>query len=100
MSLHNLITSLISSLKDPVARMDIASTIRYIFDVFSSGGANENQVRDALYDVIVDVLSATRFDLTDEEIKKKAASLTDEFIRAFRVESVRRRVLSKFRPTI
>jgi len=89
--------SLISDLKDPVARMDIASTINYVYSIFSSGHANENQVRDTLYDIIVDVLRATRFDLTDEEIKKKAASLTDEFIKAFRVESVRRRVMSRFK---
>ena len=52
MSLHNLIMSLISDLKDPVARMDIASTINYIYSIFSSGHANENQVRDTLYDII------------------------------------------------
>lgn len=97
MSLHNLIMSLISDLRDPTIRIDIASTINYIYSLFSSGNINENQARDAIYDVIVDVLRATRFDMTDEEIKKKAASLTDDFIKAFRIESIRRRVSSRLR---
>jgi len=89
--------SLISELTDPVLRIDVASTIQYVFSLFSSGDINEAQAKDTLFDVCRDVLRETKPTLTDVEIKKKAATMADEFIKAFKVESVRRRVMSRFR---
>jgi len=100
MSLQAMILSLISGIKDPTLRIDIASTVNYLFGLFQAGAATEGQIRDSLYEILYDVIRATYSDLTDEEVKKKAATLTDQFMRTFKVESVKRRVMTRIRPQI
>jgi len=97
MSLHSLIMSLLSGILDPVTRVDIASTIHYIFDIYSSGNISDADAKNALFEICVDVLRATKPDLTDEEIKENAEQLSEQFIKAFRIEALRRRMLSRFR---
>jgi len=89
--------SLLSGILDPTTRVDIASTIQYIFDLYSSGRISDADAKNALYEICVEVLRATKPDLTDEEIKENAAELSEQFIKAFRIEGLRRRMLSQLR---
>jgi hypothetical protein len=100
MSLQAKIMTLLSGISDPVVRIDIATTINYLFSVYASGRSNENEIRDALYDVLLDVVRATHPDLIEEDVRKKSANLADEFIRAFKLEATRRRVMARFRPSV
>jgi hypothetical protein len=100
MSLQAKIMTLLSGISDPVVRIDIATTINYLFSVYASGRSNENEIRDALYDVLLDVVRATHPDLIEEDVRKKSANLADEFIRAFKLEATRSRVMARFRPSV
>jgi len=46
----------------------------------------------------MDVISALYPELTEEEVRKKVSSMVEEFMRAFKLESTMRRMLSRFRP--
>jgi len=77
--------------------MDVASTINYLFSLYRDGHANENEVRDDLYSVCLDVVGIMHPELTEEEVRKKSRTMVEEFIRAFRLESTTRRMMSRFR---
>ena len=97
MSLQTKVLNLLSGVRDPVLRMDVASTIFYLADIFASGNAKEGDVRRALYEVCTDVIRATRPDLVDEEVREEAERMTNELIAAFRTETLRRRISTRFR---
>jgi len=97
MRVTELITKLISPIKDPEMRVNVASTINYLLDVYSSGGAKEEDIRNDLYEIIETVISATMPEKTREEITKIAKDKADEFVRAFKMEGLLRRAVSKYR---
>ena len=96
MSLQAKILNLIGGITDPSTRMYVASTINYFFSLYSSGHANEDEIRDALYEVCLDVVRATYPELTEEEVRKKSRTMVEEFMRAFKLESTMKRMLSRF----
>jgi hypothetical protein len=99
-SVSNLIASLVSNLPDPALRMDVASTIKYLFDIYSSGRVKDEEIKQSLYEVCREVISATSVNLLPEEIQKLANEKAEEFLKAFRLESISRRVSAKFRPSV
>jgi hypothetical protein len=78
-------------------RADIASTINYLFSLYAGGHADEAKIRSALYSACFEVVSAMHPELTKDEIGKKCEILADEFIKAFKLESVSKRMMSAFR---
>jgi len=100
MSLQVKILNLISGIDDPSDRMYISSTINYISQLYADGHITESEVRDSLYEIFIDVLKAKNPELIEEEVKKKAKELVEEFIRAFRLESIARRTYARFRPSL
>jgi len=98
MSLQAKILSLLSGIDDPATRIDIASTIRYLFEVYVHGQASDADVKRSLVEICTDVLMYSHPELTPPEIKKKSEELAEEFMRAFRIEGLRIRALSRFRP--
>jgi len=96
MSLQAKILSLLSGIDDPTVRMDVASTINYLFSIYTGGHANEDEIRDALYEIFLDIIDAVHPELTREEKEKKSRTMVEEFMRAFRLESTMRRMLSRF----
>lgn len=95
MNVRNLIVSLISGIADPAVRFEIANTINFLFDVYCSGG-NEKEIASDLFDICYQIVTLTH-ELTEEEAREKAEHFRDQFMKAFRLEGVRRRVFSKFR---
>jgi hypothetical protein len=80
-----------------MVRVDVASTVNYLFTLYASGHANETEVRDALYTACLEVVSAMHPELTQEEVKKKSGIMAEEFLRAFKLESTSKRMMSVFR---
>jgi endonuclease III len=97
MSVVNLITSLISGIKEPATRMDIASTINYLLDLYSSRMITDEEVEESLREICRDVLTATMIKASKEEINKKVDEFTFEFMKAFKITSLGRRAMSKYR---
>jgi len=96
MSLQQKILTLIGGIPDPATRVDIATTVNYLFQLYVGGHINEETARTELYNVCHDVISITYPDLTEEEVRKKANQLAEEFMKVFRVENVHRRMVSRF----
>jgi len=97
MSLSNQILSLISGITDPAVRMDIASTIRYLYDVFCSGKVSDDEIKNSLYEICKDVITATKPDLLPDEASNLAKAKAEELLKAFRIESLSRRVQVRFK---
>jgi len=97
MSLNNLILSLISGIADPSERTNIAMTIKYLYDVYSSGKVQDKEIEESLYEVCRDVISATNPNLLPEEVDNLAKTKAEEFLKAFRIEGLQRRTLARFR---
>jgi len=97
MSLQAKILSLISGITDTVVRVDVASTINYLYEVYASGRVKGEEVRRELFAVCSDVVSGVHPELSEEEVRRIANGMADEFMRIFRVESLRRRIMARFR---
>jgi hypothetical protein len=99
-SLQIKILNLLSGITDPTTRIDISTTINFFYQLFTTGRAREDEIRDSLFEVLVDVLKFKNPELLDEEVKKRAREMVEEFITAFRVESMARRTYTRFRPRL
>lgn len=97
MSLQSKVLTLLADITDPAVRMDIASTIYFMFDLYSSGSIKESDVKQTLTNIITDVLGALHPEWTDEELKAKVKDMVNEFIRVFKLETVRRRTMATLR---
>jgi len=97
MSKRDKVLSLLGGITDPVMRVDIATTMDYLMDLFSSGGANEAQIRDSLFEICQTVISYTHPELTEEEVRKKSAVMANELVKSFKVETIRRRTMARLR---
>jgi len=97
-SLQAKILSLISGITDPTARIDIASTINYLFQIWIGGHAQEKEIRSSLFEVCFDVISGTHPELTEEEVRRISNNMTNEFMRLFKIEGLTRRMMARFRP--
>ncbi|MEM2196419.1 MAG: hypothetical protein QXH10_09270 [Ignisphaera sp.] len=94
MSLSMLIKNLIAPITDPATRIDIATTINYLFSVYLEGADSEDRIRAGLYEVCETVLRATHTDLTEAELKDAVEKIVNDFMKAFKLEALRHRVLS------
>jgi len=90
--------NLIAGITDPMVRIDVASTINYLFSVYADGTAKEAEVRGALREICTDVASVVYPEFTEEEVRKRVRVMVEEFMRAFKLESTVRRMLGRFRP--
>jgi len=98
MSLQAKILSLISGITDPTVRIDIASTINYLSQVWAGGGVSAQEIRSSLFEVCFDVVNGTHPELTEEEVRRIANDMADEFMRLFKIEALTRRMMARFRP--
>jgi len=98
MSLQAKILSLISGITDPTMRIDVASTINYLFQIWLGGNVREEEIRGSLFEVCFDVISGVHPELTEEEVRGIASDMTKEFMRIFKVEGLTRRMMARFRP--
>jgi len=98
LSLQAKILSLVSGIADPTMRIDIASTVNYLFQIWMAGGAEEREIRSSLFEVCSDVIGGTHPELTEEEVRRIANDMTNEFMRLFKIEGITRRMMARFRP--
>ena len=97
MSLRAKVLNLLSGVTDPVIRVDVSSTIFYLADIYASGSAKEAEIKQSLFEICFDVIRATRPDLIEEEARQEAQKMADELMSAFRTETLRRRISTRFR---
>jgi len=91
------ILNLIGPILDPTIRMNIASTIHFLFGMYCDGKASDEEIRGDLREICMDVLTVIYPEWDIEELRKRADILVDEFMSAFRLESVVRRMFGRRR---
>jgi len=96
MSLYQKILALVSGIDSPRVRFDVMSTMHFLYDLYCSGRINEDQLRDDIFDVCVEVIAETNPELSEDEVRKRAGIVADDLVRTMRVEGVRRRILARF----
>lgn len=96
MSLAQRIMKLVGGIKDPVLRIDVASSINFLADVYTSGRASKDEVLQDLREVCYEVLKKTMPGQPDEVIKEVADKEANELLEAMKIVSLRRRLTSKY----
>ena len=97
MSLQAKILNLLSGISDPGIRMEISKTIFYLYNVYVSGSVPEEEIRNDLREICTLVISEKEPTLSPDELKKKVDKMVDDLIRAFKLESMTRRTMLKFK---
>jgi len=96
MSLQAKILNLISGIDDPGLRIEISRTIYYLYNVYVSGAAPEESIRNDLIEICTLIVSEKEPTLLPDEQKKKAEKLANELLNAFKLESMSRRTIAKY----
>jgi len=91
------VKTLMAALPDPASAMNVASTINFLFNLFSNGKINEEDLRRDLRDICRTVLNITNPDLTEEDVRKRVEVVVDELVESMKIESLSRRVMARFR---
>jgi len=86
-SVQARIRELIAGIDDPANRMEVARTITFLYEVFSSGEREDKEIRDSLFEVVCDTLAFKNPMSSMEEVREMAGPVTDEFMRLFRVSA-------------
>jgi len=87
---------ILSDVPDHRTRLDVASTVNYLANLFSRGTINEEQLKEELTKILVEVLDYTQ-PSSPEELKNRAESVAQDLIRAIKVDTVSRRVAARLR---
>jgi hypothetical protein len=96
MSLMQKVQALISGIDDVRVRMEVASTIRFLADLYSNGRAGEDEIRKDLLEICTDVLRLSNPDLLDEEIAERAKILADEIFQSMRLDRLVQRTIYRY----
>ena len=88
---------LISDISDTELRLDAANSIMFLYDLYIHGKANEDSIRDDLYEILRNVIEASNPLIESDEADRRAKILVEEFIRTFKTEGVAKRLMSKYR---
>lgn len=95
MSYMKHILSLLSGVEDAAIRIDVMRAVEFLREVFMTGRASENEIRNDLVSLLLDVILTTKPELTPEEAKQKAEEIADNILREWRIESGFRRVRAR-----
>jgi len=97
-SLQAKILSLLEGVVGIGDRIGIAGSILYIGDLYMNGYLNEDKARTEIYDICFSVIKATNYNLTEEEVRKKANRMVEEIMMAIKLEGIRKRTFTRFKP--
>ena len=91
------VQALIAGIGDHKVRVDVASTINFLADLYGSGRVNEEEIRKDLLDICVDVIRASYPEFQDEEVRKRASIVAEELFQSMRVERMVGRMMARYR---
>ena len=96
MGLWSKVNALISGIPDNRLRIEIASTINFLYNVYAQGGVNEDQLRGELKEICRTVVELSNPMLLPEDVNDRAEVLADELIRDMKIEALMHRVRVRF----
>lgn len=95
MSLPMKIMSLIKNVRDPSMRIDIASTINYLADLYSIGKISEEELLNDLIEICQAIIIETNKKITKEEAIKLAEKEANEILNLIKITRIRKRISTK-----
>lgn len=95
MSLSQKVIALVSGLDNPKARMDVASTINFLYGLFVDSRVNEDQLRNDLYDICREVVAMSNPNLTEDEVRTRASVIVDDLVKTMKIESLAKRTINR-----
>jgi len=96
MSLWVKINALVSGIPDNRVRLDIATTINYLYNVYTAGGINEEQLRSELVNICRDIIEMSNPLLAPEEVRKRAEIVADDLVKTMRIKALTDRVRARY----
>jgi hypothetical protein len=97
MTLWTKVNALIAGISDPKVRIDIASTINHLKNLFSHGAISEDQLMGDLKEICATVIEMANPLLPREEVMKRAEAVVEDLVKAMKVESIHYRVRLRMR---
>jgi len=97
-SLASLVLTLLGDIDDPAVRNDISSTLYFLRDLYIDGRIDEKRLFAEVKDIVKTVLSVTNPELLPDELEKKSTDFANQIVSAVKMETLRARLLSKFKP--
>lgn len=97
MTLWTKINALIAGISDPKTRIDVASSINYLYNLFSHGAISEDQLKGDLKEICATVIEASNPLLTEEEVMRRAEAVVEDLVKTMKLESVHHRVRVRLR---
>ena len=97
MSLQAKILNLVSGIDDPAARIEIARTIKFLYEVYMHGVGSPEEVEKSLMEVAMVIVDFKEPELSEDEKKEKAKKIVEDIMRSFRMEAMYLRTQKMFR---
>jgi len=88
MRLQEILLDLLSGISDPVVRVDVASTISFLSQVYRMGKATEEQITNDLREIVREVITMKNPTLAPDELKKIVNDYVSRLMMAIKGESV------------
>jgi hypothetical protein len=97
MTLWTKVNALIAGIGDPRVRIDVASTINYLYNLFSHGAISEDQLLVDLKEICATVIELANPLLPRDEVLRRAEAVAEDLVKTMKVESVHYRVRMRMR---
>lgn len=68
--------------------------------IYMDGRIKDEQLYEEIYSIVHDVISLYTPTLTEDEVKARSEMLAKQIVNAIKIETVRRRMIGRFRITI
>jgi len=94
-SLQAKILSILSGIDEASIRIEISKTIFYLFEIYRSGRASDEDILQDLFEVSKTIVTLKGLAVTPEEIQQKGMELAKDLLNTFKVNCLYRRVASK-----
>jgi len=94
-SLQAKILSILSGIDEASIRIEISKTIFYLFEIYRSGKASDEDILQDLFDVSKTIVTLRGLAVTPEEIEKKSMEIAKDLLNTFKASSLYRRVASR-----
>jgi hypothetical protein len=90
-----VLLELMEGVEDTAFRMDKLSSAMFLRQVWETGRVTDEEIRAELISLIMEILQATRTDMTPDEMLEEAEKRADEIMRMWRAEGGLRRILRR-----
>jgi len=97
MSFTKQLQALTAAIGDPKQKFEVMRTLTFLKDVYASGKIRDDQLLSDVREVCELVIALAAPDLTEDEVRQKAAIVAEEIVKSIKLESIFRRAFTRVR---